>query len=119
MLELDVAPIDVAQPCKAFEQRFEGRDRLLWTTRMPEITNCGNFSALLCARCERPCRRAAEQRDEFAPLHSITSSARPVSGSGTVSPSVLAVLRLRDSAYLTARWIGKSPGLSPLRMRST
>src|SRR5262249_47015005 len=74
---------------------------------------------LVHPRRERPCRHAAEQRDEFAPLHSITSSARPVSGSGTVSPSVLAVLRLRDSAYLTARWIGKSPGLSPLRMRST
>jgi len=30
-----------------------------------------------CARRERPChRRAAEQRDELAPLHSITSSAR-------------------------------------------
>src|SRR6516225_785304 len=31
---------------------------------------------LLCARRERPSRRAAEQRDELAALHSITSSAR-------------------------------------------
>jgi len=31
---------------------------------------------LLRARRERPSRRAAEQRDEVAPLHSITSSAR-------------------------------------------
>src|SRR5262249_46624703 len=67
MLELDVAPIDVAQPCKAFEQRFEVWDLLLWTTRVPEITNCGNFSALLRPRRERPHgRRAAEQGDEFA-----------------------------------------------------
>jgi hypothetical protein len=41
---------------------------------------------------ERQRRRAAEQRDELAPIHSITSSARPSSGSGTASPSVLAVL---------------------------
>jgi hypothetical protein len=31
---------------------------------------------LLCARRERPCSRAPEQRDERAPPHSITSSAR-------------------------------------------
>ena len=48
--------------------------------------------ALLRPRRERQRRRAAEQRDELAPIHSITSSARPSSGSGTASPSVLAVL---------------------------
>ena len=41
-------------------------------------------------------RRAAEQRDELAPLHSITSSTRPSSGSGTVMPSALAVLRFSN-----------------------
>src|SRR5262245_30237404 len=35
---------------------------------------------LLCARRERPRRRAAEQRDELASPHSITSSARSHSG---------------------------------------
>src|SRR5262249_7971776 len=49
---------------------------------------------LLRAHRERPCRRAAEERDERASLHSITSSARPMSGSGKVRPSLLAVLRL-------------------------
>jgi hypothetical protein len=53
----------------------------------------------LCVRREWPRnRRAAEQRDELAPLHlrdhSITSSARPSNGSGTVMPSALAVLDL-------------------------
>jgi len=62
---------------------------------------------LLRARRERPRHcRAAEQRDELAPLqlcgHSITSSARPSNGSGTVSPSALAVLRLMTSVYLSA-----------------
>src|SRR5262249_32609267 len=43
-------------------------------------------------RRERPRgRRAAEQRDELAALHSITSSARASRLSGTVSPSALAV----------------------------
>src|SRR5262245_27533831 len=50
---------------------------------------------LLRARRERPRRRcAAEQRDEFAALHSITSSARTRNVSGMVSPSALAVVRL-------------------------
>jgi hypothetical protein len=40
---------------------------------------------------ERPRRRAAEQRDELAPPHSITSSAATISFSGTLRPSALAV----------------------------
>src|SRR5262249_51625584 len=68
---------------------------------------------------ERPRRRCdAEPRDEFATPHSISSSARPANGSGTVSPRALAILRLMTRVYLSARWIGKSPGLAPLRMRS-
>src|SRR5262249_31772222 len=51
--------------------------------------------------------------------HSMTSSARPSSGRGTVSPSALAVLRLITSVYFSDCWIGKSPGFVPLRMRST
>src|SRR5262249_60389412 len=50
---------------------------------------------LLCPRRKRPRRRSAtEQRDELAPLHSITSSARASKLSGTMRPSALAVLRL-------------------------
>src|SRR5262249_5295506 len=46
----------------------------------------------LRARRERPRRRrAAEQRDEGAALHSITSSARSRKDSGIVNPSALAV----------------------------
>jgi hypothetical protein len=39
-------------------------------------------------------RRGAQERNDLAPLHSITSSASANSLSGTVRPSVLAVLRL-------------------------
>ena len=59
---------------------------------------------LLRARRERPRRRrAAEQRDELAPLHSITSSARASSVGGTSRPSALAVLRLIDQLVLGRR----------------
>src|SRR5262249_47589297 len=44
--------------------------------------------------------RAAEQRYELASPHSITSSARPDKGSGTVMPSALAVFRFRKSSTL-------------------
>src|SRR5262245_34757192 len=68
----------------------------------------------------RPQRRAAEQRDEVAaPHHSITSSAWARSGTGTVRPSVLATLRFTTKSYLVGSWTGSSPGLTPLRMRST
>src|SRR5262249_16583303 len=56
---------------------------------------------LLRARRERPRgSRTAEQRDELAPFHSITSSACARSTEGTSSPSSLAVFRLINSSYL-------------------
>src|SRR5262249_16953807 len=74
----------------------------------------------LCARRERPRDdRAAEQRDEVAALHSITSSACCRNGSGMARPSAFAVLRLTISSNLVGSWTGKSPGLAPLRIRST
>jgi len=66
---------------------------------------------------ERPRDRAAEQRYEFATLHSITSSARPSSESGNVMPSALAVFRLMISSTFVAYTIGRSSGFSPLRIR--
>ncbi len=50
--------------------------------------------------------------------YSITSSARPDKGSGTVIPSALAVLRFTISSTLVARCTGRSAGLSPLRIHS-
>src|SRR5262249_14188131 len=62
---------------------------------------------------------AAEQCDELAPLHSITSSARASSIGGTSRPSALAVLRLMTSSYFVGACTGRSAGFSPFRMRST
>src|SRR5262245_31846292 len=72
---------------------------------------------LLRARRERPRRRAAEERDELAAIHSITSSARPMSGSGNARPSVLAVFRLTTNSTFVDCCTGRSAGFSPLRMR--
>jgi hypothetical protein len=60
------------------------------------------LARLLRTRHERPCRRrAAEQRDELAPVtHSITSSARASSIGGTVRPSALAVIRFTTRSNL-------------------
>src|SRR5262245_23678520 len=65
---------------------------------------------LLRARRERPRRcRAAEQTDEVAPPHhSITSSARASSMSGTVRPRAFAVLRLIANSYLVGACTGRS-----------
>ena len=56
---------------------------------------------LLRARRDRPRRRrAAEQRNELAPLHSITSSARASSVGGTSRPSILGGLDVDDQLEL-------------------
>src|SRR5258708_7112491 len=71
---------------------------------------------LLRASRERPCGRAAEQRDEVAALHhSITSSARASSVTGMSMPKAFAVPRLMTSSNLVASSTGRSPAFSPLR----
>jgi hypothetical protein len=75
---------------------------------------------LLRTRRQRLRRRAAEQRDEFAPgAHSITSSAVASSAGGTSRPRDFAVLRLITVSYLTGAYTGRSAGLVPRRIRST
>src|SRR5262249_10515207 len=84
-----------------------------------EHTHHGHWR-LLRARRERPRRcRAAEERTELAPLHSITSLASARSVGGGVRPRTLAVLRLMTNSYLVGACTGKSPGFSPLKIRST
>src|SRR5262249_28616548 len=73
---------------------------------------------LLPARRERPRRRrAADQRDKLTASHSITSSASASNLSGISRPSALAVLTLITSSNFVGSTTGRSPGLSPLRMR--
>src|SRR5262249_25837179 len=56
-----------------------------------------NTARLLRLRRKRPRRRAADERNELAPPHSITSSAATRTVCGTLMPSVLAALRLRTN----------------------
>ena len=65
------------------------------------------------------CARAAQERDELAPLHSITSSAREGSEGATSMPSAFAVVRLITNSYLVGACTGRSAGFSPRRTRST
>src|SRR5215469_8457011 len=74
---------------------------------------------LLRARREWPRRCAAEQRDEGAALHSITSSARASSVGGTSKPKALAVFRLTTNSNLVPCCTGRSAGFAPLRILST
>src|SRR5262245_50723585 len=79
-----------------------------------------NAPGLLRARRKRPpCRRAANEREERAALHSITSSARASTVVGMSRSRALAVLRLITSSYFVGFCTGISAGFSPLRMRST
>src|SRR5262249_44803063 len=70
----------------------------------------GRHLALLRVRRERPCGRPAKQRDELAPLHSMTSSARSRNDSGIVKPSTLAVVRLRTRSNFVGCSTGRSAG---------
>src|SRR5262249_59707230 len=69
--------------------------------------------ALLRPHRERPHGRTAEQRDERAPLHSITSSARASRVGGISRPRAFAVLRLMTSSNFVGCSTGKSAGLAP------
>jgi hypothetical protein len=64
-------------------------------------------------------RRSAEQADEVAPPHSITSSALASNNGGITTPIALAVFRLTMVLNFVACSIGMSPGLAPLRISST
>src|SRR5262249_21741599 len=61
-------------------------------------------------------RHAAEERDERAAPHSITSSARAISDGGTSRPSALAVCRLMTNSNFVDCRTGRSAGLAPLRI---
>src|SRR5829696_3322263 len=61
----------------------------------------------------------AEERKQFSPPHSITSSARARSVGGMVRPRALASFRLITSSNLVGCWTGKSVGLDRFKILST
>src|SRR5580704_10137936 len=73
---------------------------------------------LLRAGGERPRGyRAAKERDELAPSHSITSSARDAKVGDIDKPIAFAALRFITIWYFVGAWIGRSLGFSPWRIR--
>src|SRR5262249_59651200 len=74
---------------------------------------------LLRACRERPRCRAANERDELAALHSITSSARKRIDVGNTIPKLLAVFRLMTSSNVVGNSAGSSAGLAPRSILAT
>src|SRR5262249_22625021 len=104
----DVAVLDQTlseNPDERVRQTARGEKGHYWT------------GGLLRACRERPRRRAAEQRDEVATPHSITSSACARRLGGTAMPIIRAVGKLRTSSNLVGWMMGISAGFSPLRIR--
>jgi hypothetical protein len=89
----------------------------------PYLYSDSDIAALMAAA--RGLQRRGEQgagqcADERPPRgHWMTSSARPSTDCGIVSPSALAVLTLMTSSNLVGCSTGRSPGLAPLRILST
>src|SRR5262249_23089856 len=84
-------PFDIPASPQPWPERRARRRRFLRRSAAEESDHRHRW--LLCPGRERPARRrAAEQRDELAPPHSITSSARASRVDGTARPSALAVL---------------------------
>src|SRR5215475_13672525 len=84
-----VEPAQLREPLE--ERRYAGLKLRIVSGAGHQHADTPYALALRRARRERPCcRRAAEKRDEVAPIHSITSSARASRVGGTSRPIVLA-----------------------------
>src|SRR5262249_12877469 len=100
------------------EAIMKGRQHVRCTSGRSALEKPNHWHrGLLRARRERPCRRAAEERDEIAAFHSITSSASESTLSEVVTPSDFAVFKLITNWNLTVSITGRSAGLTPLSTR--
>ena len=117
-LNREILTLDIAALGQTAAEGCQQVRRVLGRTRAHVAYH--RHRRLLRARRDRPRhRRAAEERDELAPLHSITSSARTRNDSGILSPSAFALLRLTISSNLIGCSTGRSAGLAPLKILST
>jgi hypothetical protein len=115
---MDVAALRPSEPLKRLP---ESREPLLqFGIVLREGYHDANPTHLLRPRRERPRgSRTAKERDKLAAIHSITLSARNSIDSEIESPMAFAAFRLMTSSNFTACSTGRSPGLAPLRTRST
>src|SRR5262245_53684062 len=117
IVERDVLTLDKARFIESLpDERNQRRvDSRRTTAEQSDHWQC----TLLRTRRERPRGRAADERDERAALHSITSSARSRIDVGSSIPIALAVLRLMAISNFVACSTGKSPAFAPLRILAT
>src|SRR5262249_13377380 len=113
-----VPALDVARFVQPFpKSRQEG---CLALTRTEAEISDHRHCRLLRACSQRPCDcGTADERDEVAAPHSITSSARASKGGGTSMPGDFAVLRLMTSSYLVGACTARSAGFPPFNIRLT
>src|SRR5215510_4637517 len=119
VLDGDVRTLDITEVAQTHADSLKPRGKRRWRCHAEE-SDPRHLARLLRAHRERPRGRAAEQRDELPPFHSITSSARASSVRGTSMFNARAAAWLIASSNLTGVCTGRSAGLArPLRMRST
>src|SRR6516225_11321353 len=107
-------PLDVALFAQCLAERRHIRRSRLGRNAAEEADR--QHRLLLRAHRPRHRHHAAQQEEQFAARHSMTSSARARIEGGTVRPSALAVLRLTTSSKVVGCWTGRSAGLAPLRI---
>src|SRR5262245_3192481 len=115
ILDRDVLTFHKARFVEPLPERRQEGPEVLKRTETEEPDH--RHRRLLRSRGERPRRRAAEQRDELAAPHSITSSASESKLSEIVTPSAFAVFKLITNWNLTVSITGRSAGLTPLSTR--
>src|SRR6266446_5429339 len=118
-VEPSIACFDPAQILHAFAKYREASLLLRITGDTDQHADPPYPIRLLRPRLARPRRRAAEQGDELAPFHSITSSARSRIDVGSVTPIALAVFRLSANSKFAACSTGRSAGCAPRRILAT
>jgi hypothetical protein len=106
------------QRSKTNASRFDGMFFHLSSLLLYQSTVTGSAQLPLSSQALRYFDRVGcRKKNELAPPHSITSSARPSSVGGTVRPSMRAICALMTNANLLDCTTGKSAGFAPLRMR--
>src|SRR6516162_7029778 len=98
ILDRHILALDVAGFTKALAECGQKACTIDWRRAAKEPNH--RHRRLLRTHRERPRCRAADQRDERAAPHSITSSARSGNAGGILNPSALAVLRFTTSSNL-------------------
>src|SRR5215467_2745199 len=114
-------PIELPQPCPASAQRPRvARQASAAGINTGDLSqsplNTGDEVEMLCGSDQRHGRKAAPHHEK---RYSITSLARIINASGTVSPSAFAVLRLRMRSNLIGCSTGMSAGFAPRKILST